>query len=70
MTATFAVAACMKNEGPFMIEWVSNYLALGFSHAFIITNDCDDGTDLIADRLSEIGLVTHLRNSVPLGGFA
>lgn len=70
MNETFAVAACMKNEGPFIIEWVSNYLALGFSHAFIITNDCDDGTDLIADRLSEIGPVTHLRNSVPPGGFA
>ena len=70
MSARFAVAACMRNEGPFLLEWAAHYLALGFSHLFVITNDCDDGTDLMADRLSQLIALTHLRNDVPEGGFA
>lgn len=60
----------MKNEGPFITEWVAHYLALGFKRVFILTNSCDDGTDLIADRLSALAPVTHIRNLVPEGGFA
>lgn len=70
MNARIAVTACMKNEGPFVVEWVAHYLSLGFDHAFILTNDCDDGTDLIADRLAQLAPVTHIRNLVPEGGFA
>lgn len=66
----YAVAACMKNEGAFIIEWVAHYLALGFDRVIVVTNDCDDGTDLIADRLAQLAPVTHLRNDVPEGGFA
>lgn len=66
----FAVATCMKNEGAFIVEWVAHYLALGFDRAIVLTNDCDDGTDLIADRLAALAPVTHLRNEVPEGGFA
>lgn len=70
MNARIAVTACMKNEGPFVVEWVAHYLALGFHHAFVLTNDCDDGTDLILDRLAQLAPVTHIRNIVPEGGFA
>ena len=70
MTARIAVTACMKNEGPFVVEWVAHYLALGFHHVFVLTNDCDDGTDLILDRLAQLAPVTHIRNVVPEGGFA
>lgn len=66
----FAVAACMKNEGAFIVEWVAHYLAIGFDRVIVLTNDCDDGTDLIADRLAALAPVTHLRNDVPEGGFA
>lgn len=60
----------MKNEGPFITEWVAHYLSIGFNRIFVITNDCDDGTDLIADRLSALAPVTHIRNLVPEGEFA
>ena len=70
MTTRIAVTACMKNEGPFVMEWVAHYLALGFHQAFVLTNDCDDGTDLILDRLAQLAPVTHIRNEVPEGGFA
>lgn len=67
---TFAVAACMKNEGAFVVEWVSHYLALGFQKIFVITNDCDDGTDCLLDRLALHAPVIHIRNEVPEGRFA
>ncbi len=47
-----------------MIDWVSYYLSLGVEHFLIYTNDCDDGTDLIAKRLEQLGVATHVDNSV------
>ncbi|SMX39201.1 glycosyltransferase family 2 protein [Octadecabacter ascidiaceicola] len=56
------VVTCMRNEGQFLLEWVAYYRALGFDEIIVMTNDCDDGTDLILDRLEELGHVTHVQN--------
>ncbi len=58
----------MKNEGPYMLEWLAYHRSLGAEHFIIFTNDCDDGTDLIAQRLTDMGLATHVDNSVGEGG--
>ncbi len=50
-----------------MIDWVSYYLSLGVDHLLIYTNDCDDGTDLIAQRLAKLGVATHVDNAVRPG---
>ncbi|WP_019953687.1 glycosyltransferase family 2 protein [Yoonia vestfoldensis] len=55
----------MKDEGPFILEWIAHYLALGFDHFIINSNDCSDGTDLILQRLQELGIVTHIDNPGP-----
>ena len=55
----------MKDEGPFMLEWVAHYLSIGFDHFIINTNDCSDGTDSIAMRLQEMGLASHIDNPGP-----
>lgn len=47
------------------MEWVAFHRALGFEDVLIFTNDCEDGSDTIADRLSELGLATHVRNDGP-----
>lgn len=60
---TRTVMSCMRNEGLFLVEWVAYYRTLGFDHLVVITNDCTDGTDLILDRMQEMGLVTHVRNN-------
>lgn len=52
----------MKNEGPYIIDWVAYHLWLGFTHFLVYTNDCSDGTDQILDRLAERGLVTRIDN--------
>lgn len=58
----------MKNEAPFMLEWIAHNLSLGFDNFVIYTNDCVDGTDLIARRLEELGLASHVNNPVKEGG--
>lgn len=58
------IVACMKNEGPFVIEWIAYHLAIGVGHFLIFTNDCTDGTTEILDRLAELGHVTRKDNEV------
>jgi hypothetical protein len=64
----FVIFTTMKNEGPFMLEWVAHNISLGFDGIMIYTNDCVDGTDLIAQRLAELGYATHVDNPVKFGG--
>lgn len=61
------IMTTMKNEGPFILEWVAHNLAIGFTGFVIFTNDCEDGTDLIADRLAELGYASHRANDVSDG---
>lgn len=57
----------MKDEGPYLIEWVAHHLAVGFTDLVVYTNDCSDGTDDMLIRLEELGLVHHRRNDIPEG---
>lgn len=61
------IMTTMKNEGPFMLEWVAYNLSIGFTGFVIFTNNCEDGTDLIADRLTELGYASHRPNDVSDG---
>lgn len=61
---TFTV---MKNEGPFLLEWVAYQKVFGADQILIMTNGCDDGTDLMLDRLDEMGVVRHIPNPCMMG---
>lgn len=58
----------MKNEGPFILEWIAHWRALGITDFIIFSNDCFDGTDAILDRLDAMGIVQHLPNPAGLIG--
>ena len=62
-----AIVTTMKNEGPFMLEWVAYNRAIGFTDFLIYTNHCDDGTDKIAMRLEELGVAKHVDNKFKQG---
>lgn len=66
--AGIVLVATMRDEGPFLLEWIAHHIAIGVDNFLIFTNDCSDGTDLILDRLEQLGIVTHVRNKVGLGG--
>lgn len=57
-----SIMACMRNECLFALEWVAYHRVIGFSHVFVCTNDCTDGTDELLDRLAALGAVHHIRN--------
>jgi hypothetical protein len=66
-TPTITLVTAMRNEGPFVLEWLAHHKALGATGAVIVTNDCDDGTDALLDRLAEAGEVVHLRQTAAPG---
>lgn len=55
----------VRNEGAFLIEWLAHHRACGFTDFLVFSNDCDDGTDAMLDRLAAMGWLTHVRNDGP-----
>jgi predicted O-methyltransferase YrrM len=58
------ILSTMKDEAPYILEWLAYHRVLGFTDFLVYTNDCSDGTDLLLDRLQVTGHVTHERNKV------
>ncbi|WP_323785344.1 glycosyltransferase family 2 protein [Thalassovita sp.] len=53
---------CVKNEGPFLLEWIAFNRLIGVTDFLFYSNDCSDATDRLLDALAERGIVTHLPN--------
>ena len=58
-----AIVTTMKNEGPFILEWLAYHRAVGFDDVLVYTNDCTDGTDTMLDLLQAKGFVQHRDNA-------
>ena len=56
------IITTMKNEGPFILEWLAYHRVIGVDDFLIYTNDCTDGTDTMLDLLQARGLVQHRQN--------
>lgn len=65
---TRLIVTCMRNEGPFILEWVSYHRSIGFTDFVVYTNDCDDGTVELLDTLARHGVVTRIDNPFRAGG--
>ena len=61
------VLASMRNEGPFIVEWVAWYRMLGFTDVVIVTNNCTDRSPALLDALQAAGWVQHIRCDIPPG---
>lgn len=53
---------CVKNEGPFLLEWIAFNRLLGVSDFLFYSNDCSDGTDALLNALAQEPWLTHLPN--------
>lgn len=53
---------CVKNEGPFLLEWIAFNRLIGVTDHLFYSNDCTDGTDRLLDALADRGLCQHLPN--------
>lgn len=53
---------CVKNEGPFLLEWIAFNRVIGVTDFLFYHNDCSDGTDTMLHALEKHGIVTSLPN--------
>ncbi|RGP37896.1 glycosyltransferase family 2 protein [Pseudotabrizicola alkalilacus] len=68
MAGRTAIVTTMKNEGPFILEWIAYHRAIGVDDFLIYTNDCTDGTDTMLELLQTKGLCQHRVNPWVPGG--
>lgn len=64
MAGSRLIVSTMKDEAPYLLEWVAYHRVIGFTDFLVYTNDCSDGTDLMLERLELLGVATHERNDV------
>lgn len=55
----YMVAAAIKDEGPFLVEWVCWYRMLGFDQILICSNDCTDRSVPLLEALQKAGWLCH-----------
>jgi hypothetical protein len=55
----------VRNEAAFLLEWLAHHRAVGFTDFLVFSNNCQDGTDTMLDRLADLGQLTHVRNAGP-----
>ncbi len=60
----YAVVATMRDDGIYILEFIAYYLALGFEHVFIYTNDNRDDSDALLGALAEHGIITVIENDI------
>lgn len=63
----YTVVCSVKDEGPFLLEWVCWQRLLGFTDIVLVTNGCTDHSPQLLDILAANGWITHLEHEVPDG---
>ncbi len=58
-TYYLAIVAIIKDEGPYLKEWIDYHLAAGFEHFYLYDNDSSDQTKTVLDPYIAKGLVTY-----------
>ncbi|SIS86629.1 glycosyltransferase family 2 protein [Paracoccus saliphilus] len=61
------IVTSMKNEAPYILEWVAYHRSIGFDRIVVFANDCTDGTHQMLSRLHKKGEIYYYLNEVPLG---
>ena len=59
--------AFTKNEGRFLLEWIAYHRSIGVTDFLIYTNDCEDESPELLDRLQDLGVAVHIPNPLAPG---
>lgn len=54
------ICSCLKNEGPYLLEWVAYHRLLGVDGFLLFDNDSNDGTSELLRDLDRIGVVNRV----------
>lgn len=57
------VLATARNEGPYLLDWVSYHLSIGFEHIFLYTNENQDESGPLLKALARHGVITLVENA-------
>jgi Glycosyl transferase family 2 len=61
-TRRAAVVTAMRDDGIYILEFIAYYLALGFEHIFIYTNDNADGSEVLLRLLADHNVITLIES--------
>ncbi|WP_151719114.1 glycosyltransferase family 2 protein [Gemmobacter serpentinus] len=64
MTRILSVTA-IRDEGPFLLEWLAWHRLLGVTDFLVFSNDCSDGSDRMLEALAQAGVLTHVPHQAP-----
>jgi hypothetical protein len=56
------LVSTIRNEGPFLLDWIAHHKAAGVTDFLVFSNDCADGSDRLLDTFQATGWLTHLRH--------
>lgn len=59
------IVSALRNEGPYLIDWLAHLIGAGAGAFVLYSNECDDGTDEMLDLLATAGVITHRRHAPP-----
>lgn len=65
--ARHVLISSVKDEGPFILEWVAHHRVLGFDAIYVASNDCSDGSDQLLAALDRAGFIGHVPNVLKPG---
>ncbi|SLN22785.1 hypothetical protein PSA7680_00921 [Pseudoruegeria aquimaris] len=54
------IVTTVRDEGPFLLDWIAHHRAAGVSDFLIYSNDCTDGTEALLDALGAQAGVVHV----------
>ena len=57
-----SVVCPVRNEGPYLLEWIAWHKMIGFTDILILSNDCTDESDSLLDILAKSGVIRHIRH--------
>jgi hypothetical protein len=61
------LVSAMRNEGPFVLEWLAYHRVIGIDRVVIVSNGSTDGSDDLLAALAEAGEVTFLQTTPGYG---
>jgi hypothetical protein len=64
----FTLVATVKDEGPYLWEWVAYHRMIGFNNIIIFQNDSSDGTHEILSEMQKHELIVYKYNRAKRGG--
>lgn len=67
MRMALVLFSAMRNEGPFLFDWIAYHRAIGFDSIFIVTNDCSDGSYPLLRKMADAGVIEYIDQTVPEG---